>query len=140
MAFGNPYNEKWHIDLILELLNKLDRLLIKDIALSDTIGTSNSHKINLLFTNLIKNYPKLNFGAHFHSSYDTSIEKIEAAYNSGCIRFDSAIKGYGGCPMATDKLVGNIPTEKVIEFFKDKVKINHSEFYEAIRISDSIFS
>jgi len=139
MAFGNPYNEKWDTDLILELTYKLDRLHVKNIALSDTIGVSNKNKINLLFTNLIKNYPNINFGAHFHSTYDGSTEKIKAAYLSGCVRFDSAIKGYGGCPMATDKLVGNIPTEKVIEFFNDKVKINHSELDEAIRISDLVF-
>ena len=139
MAFGNPYNEKWDTDLILELTYKLDRLHVKNIALSDTIGVANKNKINLLFTNLIRNYPNVNFGAHFHSTHDESTEKIKAAYSSGCVRFDSAIKGYGGCPMAADKLVGNIPTEKVIEFFKDKVKINHSELEEAIRISDSVF-
>ena len=139
MAFGNPYNEKWDTDLILELTYKLDRLHVKNIALSDTIGVANKNKINLLFTNLIRNYPNVNFGAHFHSTYDESTEKIKAAYSSGCVRFDSAIKGYGGCPMAADKLVGNIPTEKIIEFFKDKVKINHSELEEAIRISDSVF-
>ena len=120
MAFGNPYNEFWNADLVLDLTNKLSSLGINIIAVSDTIGCANISNIESLFTLLNYEYPHIDFGAHFHSTKDKCQEMIEAAYKSGCDRFDTTIKGYGGCPMAKDELTGNIPTEELISFTKSK--------------------
>ena len=120
MAFGNPYNELYDVDLVVKLTEKLNELGVETIALSDTTGVSISKDISLLFNTLIKQYPKIEFGAHFHSRNDNWIDKIESAYNSGCRRFDSTINGYGGCPMADDKLVGNISTENLYSYLKSK--------------------
>ena len=120
MAFGNPYNELYDVDLVVKLTEKLNELGVETIALSDTTGVSISKDISLLFSTLIKQYPKIEFGAHFHSRNDNWIDKIESAYNSGCRRFDSTINGYGGCPMADDKLVGNISTENLYSYLKSK--------------------
>ena len=120
MAFGNPYNEIWSPDLVVNLTDKLSNLDVNIIAVSDTIGCANINTIESLFTILNHEYANIDFGAHFHSNLDTCQEKIEAAYNNGCNRFDTTIKGYGGCPMANDDLVGNIPTEQVISFAQSK--------------------
>ena len=120
MAFGNPYNEIWSPDLVVNLTDKLSNLDVNIIAVSDTIGCANINTIESLFTILNHEYANIDFGAHFHSNLDTCQEKIEAAYNNGCNRFDTTIKGYGGCPMAKDDLVGNIPTEQVISFAQSK--------------------
>ena len=120
MAFGNPYNEIWSPDLVVNLTDKLSNLDVNIIAVSDTIGCANINTIESLFTILNHEYANIDFGAHFHSNLDTCKEKIEAAYNNGCNRFDTTIKGYGGCPMAKDDLVGNIPTEQVISFAQSK--------------------
>ena len=120
MSFGNPYGENYHADLVAELTSKLYNLEIPIISLSDTIGVSNHENISLLFDTLINEYPDVEFGAHFHSNADDSINKIKSAYFNGCRRFDSAIKGYGGCPMAQDNLVGNIDSEQLIQFMKSQ--------------------
>ena len=120
MAFGNPYGEHWHKDIVAKWGEKLCYLGIKVIALSDTIGVSNPNNIKPLFSLLIKEYPQIEWGAHLHTHLESWREKVEAAYNSGCRRFDGAIKGYGGCPMAKDDLVGNMPTEKLLSFTQEK--------------------
>ena len=120
MAFGNPYGENYHPDIVAELTERLNQLDVGIIALSDTIGVSNPSNIAPLFNTLIKEYPTIEFGAHFHTTPDKWEEKVNTAYQNGCRRFDSAIKGYGGCPMAKDELTGNMPTEKVFSFFKSK--------------------
>ena len=120
MAFGNPYGDDWNADIAVQWTKRLSEMGIKIIALSDTIGVSNPQTISSLFSKIIPEFPKLTIGAHLHTTPDTWREKVEAAWNSGCRRFDHAIKGFGGCPMATDKLTGNMPTEKVLEFFADK--------------------
>ena len=120
MAFGNPYGEHWHEDIVAKWGEKLSNLGVKIIALSDTIGVSNPDNIKPLFSLLIEEYPQIEWGAHLHTHLESWREKVEAAYNSGCRRFDGAIKGYGGCPMAKDDLVGNIPTEKLISFTQEK--------------------
>ena len=120
MAFGNPYSENFHPDMVAELVYKLDVLDINTIALADTIGVSNLSNIPLLFQTLFSAYPNIEFGAHFHSKPAEWEEKFESAYQNGCRRFDTTIMGYGGCPMAKDELVGNIPTEKVCEFLRDQ--------------------
>ena len=120
MAFGNPYGEYWHEDIVAKLSEKLSDLDIKIIALSDTIGVSNPDNIRLLFSLLSNEFPQIEWGAHLHTHLESWREKVEAAYNSGCRRFDGAIKGYGGCPMSKDDLVGNMPTEKLLSFTQEK--------------------
>tara|TARA_B100001142_G_scaffold90789_1_gene92611 strand:- start:115 stop:960 length:846 start_codon:yes stop_codon:yes gene_type:complete len=140
MAFGNPYNENYHSDIVAELTHSLDKLGVKIISLSDTIGVSNASNIAPLFNTLIKAYPKIEFGAHFHTAIDTWQEKIDAAYQNGCIRFDTALKGYGGCPMANDKLIGNMPTEKLITYFKNNLSLDKVEFSKSLELTQSLFA
>lgn len=125
MAFGNPYGDEWSSDIAIKWTKKLADLGIRIIALADTIGVSNPENISYLFSSLIPEFPYVQIGAHLHTTPDTWEEKVRAAYDNGCRRFDSAIKGYGGCPMAKDELVGNMPTEKVLGFLeKNKISTN----------------
>jgi len=123
MGFGNPYGEDWNVEIVEEWVEKMARLGIKTISLSDTIGTSTPESITYLFEHLIPKYPQITFGAHLHTTARTWREKIDAAYNAGCRRFDSAVKGFGGCPYAQDELVGNMATENMLSFAADK-KLN----------------
>ena len=125
MAFGNPYNEKWHEDMVALWAEKVIDLGVNTLALSDTIGVSNKSNIRSLFQLLTTEFPKVEWGAHLHTTKDSWKEKVESAYNSGCRRFDAAIMGFGGCPMANDALVGNLATESLISFLHEK-KIDHS--------------
>jgi len=117
MGFGNPYGDPWNINIVGEWTEKLSNMGVNIISLSDTIGSSTPDVIKYLFSNLISNYPKIEFGAHLHTTPNSWHEKVDAAFNAGCKRFDGAIKGYGGCPMAKDELTGNMPTEKLISYF-----------------------
>ena len=110
MGFGNPYGDLWNVDVVQKWVNTLADLDIRILSLSDTIGVADSKTIEYLFSNLIPTYPDVEFGAHFHTTANTWHEKIDAAYKNGCKRFDGALKGYGGCPMAKDDLTGNMPT------------------------------
>ena len=139
MAFGNPYNEAYHQDLVLELVDKLHLLQITTIALSDTIGISNTNSISQLFSVLTNEYSSIEFGAHFHTTVNSWKEKVYAAYTNGCKRFDSALRGYGGCPMADDNLVGNMPTEKITAYFNNECNLNEEELAKALILSESIF-
>lgn len=120
MGFGNPYGETWNSDIVIKWVKKLSELGIKIMALSDTVGVSNPENITHLFTHLIPEFPAIEFGAHLHSLPLSWEEKVNAAYNSGCRRFDSSLKGIGGCPMAEDELVGNLATENIVSYF-DKI-------------------
>ena len=117
MGFGNPYGDPWNVDIVSEWTEKLSDLGVQILSLSDTVGTSTPEMIRYLFSNLIPKYPKIEFGAHLHTTPDRWFEKVDAAYQAGCKRFDGAIQGFGGCPMATDQLTGNMPTEKLLSFF-----------------------
>ncbi len=120
MAFGNPYGEDWHPDIAIHWSNRLhSELGIDIIALSDTIGSSDKTSITSLFTSLIPELPGVTFGAHLHTTPDSWREKVEAAYQAGCRRFDGAIKGFGGCPMAADALTGNMATENLLSYFNE---------------------
>jgi len=140
MAFGNPYGENYHSDIVADLTKKLHNLEVRTVALSDTIGVSSPVNIEPLFSTLINEYPTIEFGAHFHTTPDTWKEKIDAAYQNGCRRFDSAIKGYGGCPMAKDELVGNMPTEKLITCFSDDLELNKEELEISLIHSVKVFT
>ena len=120
MAFGNPYGDVWSEDIVAKWGEKLAKLGVNTLALADTIGVSNADTISRLFSTLIPEFPEVEWGAHLHTTPDAWREKVEAAYNSGCTRFDSTIKGLGGCPMAKDDLVGNMPTEKLLSFTQEK--------------------
>jgi hydroxymethylglutaryl-CoA lyase len=140
MGFGNPYNEPWSVSIVEQYCEKLIAMGVKILSLSDTIGTSNPENIHYLFSSLIGAFPQVEFGAHLHTTSDTWHEKVQAAYNAGCLRFDGAIKGFGGCPFASDELTGNMPTEKLLTFVQEK-KLNHqfdllafeSAYNEALR-------
>lgn len=142
MAFGNPYGDEWSSDVAVEWTKRLAQLGIKIIALSDTIGVSNPQNISFLFSKLVPEFPGIEIGAHLHTTPATWEEKIHAAYTSGCRRFDSAIKGYGGCPMAADKLTGNMPTENLLSYFKRNnisTGIDEQAFTEAMNIAVNTF-
>tara|TARA_B100001029_G_C15011147_1_gene424318 strand:- start:355 stop:1197 length:843 start_codon:yes stop_codon:yes gene_type:complete len=139
MAFGNPYDEDYHPDIVAELTKKLNQLEINTIALSDTIGVANPSNIGLLCNTLISEYTNIEFGAHFHTTTEKWKEKIKSAYKNGCRRFDSAIKGYGGCPMANNEMIGNMPTEKLVSYFKEDLEINLNEFEKSLEMSSNVF-
>lgn len=124
MGFGNPYGDPWDVDIVGEWTERLSKMGVKILSLSDTIGSSNPENISYLFSNLIPQYSKIEFGAHLHTTPDTWFEKIDAAYTSGCLRYDGAIQGFGGCPMAKDDLTGNMPTEKLLSYLTTK-KVNN---------------
>ena len=120
MAFGNPYGDPWNVEIVSEWTEKLSGMGVKILSLSDTIGSSTPDVISHLFSNLIPTYPAIEFGAHLHTSPSLWHEKVHAAFHAGCKRFDGAIKGYGGCPMAKDELTGNMPTEKLLSYFTEQ--------------------
>lgn len=117
MGFGNPYGDPWNVEIVGEWTEKLAAMGVKILSLSDTIGSSTPDIITYLFSNLIPQYPHIEFGAHLHTTPTAWFEKIDAAYKAGCRRFDGAIQGFGGCPMAKDELTGNMPTEKMLSYF-----------------------
>jgi hydroxymethylglutaryl-CoA lyase len=139
MAFGNPYGENYHPDMIASLIQKLSNLNINTVALSDTIGVSNKTNISQLFAILTNDFTDIEFGAHFHSKKNEWREKIESAYINGCRRFDAALNGFGGCPMAKDDLVGNIATENLATHFKDEIEINTEEFAKSLQLASKVF-
>jgi hydroxymethylglutaryl-CoA lyase len=120
MGFGNPYGDPWNVEIVGEWTEKLANMGVKILSLSDTVGSSTPEVIDYLFSNLIPKYPNIEFGAHLHTTPDKWFEKIDAAYNAGCRRYDGAIQGFGGCPMAKDDLTGNMPTEKLLSYFTTK--------------------
>lgn len=120
MGFGNPYGDPWNVEIVSSWTEKLASMGIRILSLSDTIGSSTPDIITYLFTNLIPAYPKIEFGAHLHTTPQAWFEKVDAAYQGGCRRFDGAIQGFGGCPMAKDDLTGNMPTEKLLSYFTTK--------------------
>ena len=129
MGFGNPYQEEWHPDIVANWSEKLyDKLGINIQAVSDTIGAASAEMVTSLFSTLIPSFPKIEFGAHLHTIREEAQSLVEAAFNSGCYRFDGAIKGLGGCPMATNDLTGNMPTELMLDWFdKNNIKTNIDE-------------
>ncbi|MGB0888487.1 MAG: hydroxymethylglutaryl-CoA lyase [Vicingaceae bacterium] len=142
MAFGNPYGDLWNSDIAIEWTKKLAGLGIEIIALSDTIGVSNPENISYLFNNIIPEFKNIEIGAHLHTTPDTWEEKVHAAYKSGCNRFDGAIKGFGGCPMATDDLTGNMATENLIQYFnqnKIELGLDSGEFKQSMLDALTVF-
>ena len=142
MAFGNPYGDPWSGQLAAEWTEKLTKDLgIEIIALADTVGASNGDNITELFSTLIPAFPKVEIGAHLHTLPEDAKTKAKLAYDSGCRRFDAALKGYGGCPMAEDDLVGNMATELLIDALSgvDQLSIDEKQFIEAMMLAGSTF-
>jgi hydroxymethylglutaryl-CoA lyase len=142
MGFGNPYNDPYDEELVVGFVDVLKTLGSDIISIADTIGVSTPESISRIFSLIAKQYPELEVGAHLHSAPHTAMEKIEAAYKSGCKRFDAAILGFGGCPMANDELVGNLATERIIQYLESqgvKHQIDAMEFGKAMQIAGEIF-
>lgn len=141
MGFGNPYGDEYSPDIVLKWAEKLVDFGIDELALSDTIGASNPDNIKPLFKLLQTELPEVELSAHLHSAPHNWEEKIKAAYDAGCRSFDSAIKGFGGCPMADDDLVGNLATENLVAFFQKSLseQFNESAFIKAMEISNKVF-
>ena len=142
MAFGNPYGEAWDVDIVAKWSEVLANMGVKILALSDTIGVSSKEIITPLFSQLIPEFQEVTFGAHLHTTPQTWKEKVLAAYQAGCTRFDTAIQGFGGCPMAKDDLTGNMPTEKLLSFLneqKEDAGLNALAFESAFNKSIEVF-
>ncbi|MDD5152259.1 MAG: hydroxymethylglutaryl-CoA lyase [Flavobacterium sp.] len=142
MGFGNPYGDPWSLEIVGEWTEKLSNMGVKILSLSDTVGSSTPEVIQYLFSHLIPKYPKIEFGAHLHTTPDKWFEKNDAAYNAGCRRFDGAIQGFGGCPMAKDVLTGNMPTEKLLSYFtskKENTNSNPLSFESAYNEASKLF-
>jgi hydroxymethylglutaryl-CoA lyase len=142
MGFGNPYGDPWNTEIVGEWTQKLSDMGVKILSLSDTVGSSTPDVIEYLFSNLIPKYPEIEFGAHLHTTPDKWFEKIDAAYKAGCRRYDGAIQGFGGCPMATDDLTGNMPTEKLLSYFtskKENTSLSPMSFESAYNEASKLF-
>ena len=142
MGFGNPYGDVWNVDVVANWTEKLSKMGVEILSLSDTIGVADGKTISYLFKNLIPQYTKIEFGAHLHTTPDTWYEKVDAAYKAGCFRFDGAIKGFGGCPMAADALTGNMPTEKLLSYFTQQkvfTNLNAMRFESAYNKALDVF-
>ncbi len=142
MGFGNPYGDPWNVDIVGEWTERLSNMGVKILSLSDTIGSSDPKSINYLFSNLIPQYTKIEFGAHLHTTPSTWHEKVNAAFQAGCMRFDGAIQGFGGCPMAKDQLTGNMPTEKLLSYFTSSKRntLNAMSFESSYNEATKIFT
>jgi len=142
MGFGNPYGETYNAEIAIKWVQQLQAMGIGIFAMSDTVGVSNPENIQTIFSHLNEAFPDLEFGAHFHSTKETANEKIEAALQNHCFRFDSAIGGIGGCPMAQNDLVGNLATEQLLAYLQTKgftMQINQEALIKAQAIAASIF-
>lgn len=143
MGFGNPYGDPWNVEIVGEWTEKLADMGVKILSLSDTVGSSTPDVISYLFSHLIPKYPDVEFGAHLHTTPDKWFEKVDAAYKAGCRRFDGAIQAFGGCPMATNKLTGNMPTEKLLSYFttqKESTNMNPMSFESAYNEATKLFA
>jgi hydroxymethylglutaryl-CoA lyase len=142
MGFGNPYGDPWNVEIVGEWTEKLAGMGVKILSLSDTVGSSTPEVIDYLFSNLITKYPEIEFGAHLHTTPDKWFEKVDAAYKAGCRRFDGAIQGFGGCPMAKDDLTGNMPTERLLSYFttqKQNTNTSPMSFESAYNEATKVF-
>ncbi|MDT7829761.1 hydroxymethylglutaryl-CoA lyase [Pricia sp. S334] len=143
MGFGNPYGDPWDVDIVGEWTEKLAGMGVRILSLSDTVGTSTPENIDYLFSHLIPKYPDIEFGAHLHTTPSQWHEKVDAAYRAGCRRFDGAVQGFGGCPMAKDELTGNMPTEKLLSYLtaaKADSGVNWMVFEAAYNKATELFS
>jgi hydroxymethylglutaryl-CoA lyase len=142
MGFGNPYGDAWNADVVMQWAEKMSTRAIKIMSLADTVGVADAASVGYLFGEVTKQFSGIEFGAHLHTAPHNWKEKIDAAWNNGCRRFDGALKGFGGCPMAADALVGNMPTENLLSFIEEKqvdLGLNKNALVEAMRLADGVF-
>ena len=144
MGFGNPYGEEWNADIVYKWCNVLfEKFDIRIQALSDTIGAANPELVRSLFKTIIPALPNVEIGAHLHTRPENAKAIVEAAYSAGCTRFDGALRGLGGCPMAKDDLTGNMPTEVMLEWFSEQgieTGIDSNNLQKALQASKMVFS
>ncbi|HQW18000.1 MAG TPA: hydroxymethylglutaryl-CoA lyase [Bacteroidia bacterium] len=143
MGFGNPYGEEWNVDYAAGWIDKIQSMGVEIISLADTVGVAKEADISYLFEGVIQKFPKVEFGAHLHTTPGNWQNKLAAAYDAGCRRFDTAIRGFGGCPMATDKLTGNLATENAVQYLSGKLKnltIDIQKLNDCILFSNRIFN
>ncbi len=143
MGFGNPYGDEWNVEIVEKWADELVKRGVKILSIADTTGVSTPEKIKTILPALINRFSKTEIGIHLHSTPNTRLEKIEAAYTAGCQRFDSALKGFGGCPMASDDLTGNMATEDLISFLQSKgenLNLSMEKWNEAMVLSSKVFS
>jgi len=141
MGFGNPYGDEWSPEILAQWAEQIISAGVSDIYIADTIGIASAWRITAVL-NVLKTFDRTSFGLHLHSTPDSWLAKVEAAYNSGCRKFDSALKGYGGCPMAEDELTGNIATENLVSFLqsqKEALGLNNDKLQEALDYSNKVF-
>lgn len=142
MGFGNPYGDEYNAEIAINWVGQLAKMGIRTIAMSDTVGVAKPDTISYIFKHLVPEFKDVHIGAHFHSTATTWEEKIQTAYDNGCLRFDSAMKGIGGCPMANDDLVGNIATENIAGWAMRKnipLRIDQDAFFQSLNIAAEIF-
>ncbi len=143
MGFGNPYGDPWDTETVLKWAARLNKEMgIEILSLSDTIGVSEPGTITSILNGIMPELPNAEIGVHLHTTPDTYQSKIKAAYDAGCRRFDGAIRGFGGCPMAKDELVGNMPTEKMVKWFTDnniRTNLNLQALDNAVQQSNYVF-
>ncbi len=142
MGFGNPYGDIYNADILLQYAATMVERNISIISLADTVGLATPEQIAFALNTLLPQYNNVEFGVHLHTTATNYKDKLQAALRAGCSRFDGALKGIGGCPMAQDDLVGNMPTEKMINFFEDQqvsISINKQALAESMAIASEIF-
>lgn len=142
MGFGNPYGDPYTAQIAIDYVGKMADMGVKTIAMSDTVGVANPENIQYIFSQLIPTFPSISIGSHFHSTPESRIEKLEAAYKAGCLRFDSSINGIGGCPMAKDDLVGNMATEILIAYFDQlgaSPDLDRSALEKCLQMAPTVF-
>lgn len=142
MAFGNPYGDDWSPEIARHHIYQLVQMGVEVISLADTVGLASPDQVHSLTENLITEFPQIESGVHLHSRRENSIEKLEAAFSAGCRRFDGALNGIGGCPMAGDELVGNMDSLFMIDYFKKKKvlpELNEQALEKSIRLANDIF-
>ncbi|CAN5870745.1 hydroxymethylglutaryl-CoA lyase [soil metagenome] len=142
MGFGNPYGDEYNESIVMHWVGKMAELDIKIVSLADTVGLAKPEQVTSVLDKIIPAFPSTEIGVHLHSAPHNRTQKLDAALNAGCIRFDSAIKGIGGCPMAGDELVGNMDTEIMVEHFKSTgldVKLNLQQLATCNQLAAGIF-
>lgn len=143
MAFGNPYGDVWNAEVAQHWTQRIADMGIKTIALADTVGLAKPEDVKSIFDSLIPSLPEVKFGAHLHAGPNNWKPKVQAAWEAGCRRFDTAMKGYGGCPMAEDDLVGNLASENFLQFLEEKnvkAAIDTSAFGRALLEANTVFA
>lgn len=139
MGFGNPYGDEYNEEILLYWANEMVKKEIGIISLADTVGLATPAQISFALNTLIPKYPETEFGVHLHSSMQNRKEKLDAAVHAGCTRFDGALKGIGGCPMAQDDLIGNMDTVYMLDYFDETVRYNKEALMDSLQIAGNIF-